>query len=42
MVIGANIFLAADVILKTSLSIAKAIDHRHSYMVTPDRVDLKD
>lgn len=41
MTIGANVFLAADVTSKTSLSVASAIDHRRSYMVAPDRVDLK-
>lgn len=41
MMIGANVFLAADVTSKTSLSVARAIDHQRSYMVASDRVDLK-
>jgi len=41
MVIGANVFLVTDVISKTSLSVAIAIDHRRSCVVASDRVDLK-
>lgn len=43
MMIGADVFLTADVTaLETSLSVARVIDHRRSYMAASDRMDLKD